>query len=102
MHIVEGKHIDGGRGHVWLLPHGDGVAGQRGIIAAVEAAVQLVVRVAGLGIEGTGRPLIGIAPCVPGDLAVVAAALTGVIDVGTALSAAIGNGVGFSVLRAVQ
>ena len=103
MHIVEGKHVDGGRGHVWLLPHGDGVAGQRGIIAAVvEVAVQLVVGVARLGIEGAGAALVGVAPCVPGDLPVVAAALTGVIDVGAALSAAIGNGVGFSVLRAVQ
>ena len=102
MHIVEGKHIDGGRGHVWLLPHGDGVAGQRGIIAAVEAAVHLVVGVARLGIEGAGAALVGVAPCVPGDLAVVAAALAGIIDVGAALSAAIGNGVGFSVLRAEQ
>ena len=101
MHIVEGKHVDGGVGGGVLL-HGDGVAGQRGIIAAVEAAVQLVVRIARLGIEGAGAALVGVAAGVRGDLPVVAAALTGVIDVGTALSAAIGNGVGFSVLRAVQ
>ena len=102
MHIVEGKHVDGGRGHVWLLPHGDGVAGQRGIIAAVEAAVHLVVGIARLGIEGAGAALVGVAAGIRGDLPVVAAALTGVIDVGTALAGSAGNGVGFSVLRAEQ
>ena len=102
MHIVEGEHVDGGRGHVRLLPHGDGVAGQRGIIAAVEAAVHLVVGIARLGVEGAGAALVGIAPCVPGDLAVVAAALTGVIDVGTALAGSAGGGVGLAVLRAEQ
>ena len=99
MHIVEGEHVDGGVGGGVLL-HGDGVAGQRGIIAAVEAAVQLVVRIARLGIEGAGAALVGVAAGIRGDLPVVAAVLPGV-NVGAALSAAIGNGVGFSVLRTV-
>ena len=51
------------------------MAGQRGIIAAVEAAVQLVVRIARLGIEGAGAALVGVAAGVRSDLAVVAAAL---------------------------
>ena len=101
MHIVEGEHVDGGVGGGVLL-HGDGVAGQRGVMPCVEAAVQLVVGIARLGIEGAGAALVGVAAGIRSDLAVVAAALTGVIDVGAALSAAIGNGVGFSVLRAEQ